>query len=120
LLQTKTIRWHIPVAMLTALGVLQLMFFALDPATHASPSIALLSGGTMLGAFFIATDPVTAATSTLGRLIYGAGIGILTFAVRQWGAYPDGIAFTVLLMNMATPLIDRYTLPRVYGERQRP
>ncbi len=120
LLQTKTIRWHIPVAMLTALGGLQLLFFGLDPATHASPTLALLSGGTMLGAFFIATDPVTAATSNLGRLIYGAGIGVLTFAVRQWGAYPDGIAFAVLLMNMATPLIDRYTLPRVYGEQQRP
>jgi electron transport complex protein RnfD len=120
LLKTTTIRWHIPVAMLIALGGLQLLAFALDPATHASPSIALLSGGTMLGAFFIATDPVTAATSNLGRLIYGAGIGALTFTLRQWGAYPDGIAFAVLLMNMTAPLIDRYTLPRVYGERRRP
>jgi len=120
LLTSNTIRWHIPIAMLTALGGLQLIVFALDPATHPSPAIALLSGGTMLGAFFIATDPVTAASSNLGRLIYGAGIGTLIFAIRQWGAYPDGIAFAVLLMNMAAPLIDRYTLPRVYGERHRP
>ena len=106
--------------MLTTLGGLQLLAFSLDPATHAAPWITLLSGGTMLGAFFIATDPVTAATSPAGRLMYGAGIGALTFAIRQWGAYPDGIAFAVLLMNMATPLLDRYTLPRVYGERHRP
>jgi electron transport complex protein RnfD len=120
LLKTKTIRWQIPVAMLTALGGLQLIFFAFDPSTYASPTIALLSGGTMLGAFFIATDPVSGATSNSGRLIYGAGIGALTFTIRQWGGYPDGIAFAVLLMNMTAPLIDRYTLPRVYGERHRP
>ena len=58
--------------------------------------------------------------SDRGRLIYGAGIGALSFAIREWGAYPDGIAFAVLLMNMAAPLIDRYTVPRVYGHRDRP
>jgi electron transport complex protein RnfD len=120
LLRKGVIRWHIPVAMLATLAGLQLLLFAYDPATHASPWIALFSGGTMLGAFFVATDPVTAATSERGRLVYGAGIGALTFAIRQWGAYPDGIAFAVLIMNMTTPLIDRYTLPRVYGHRRRP
>ena len=65
-------------------------------------------------------DPVSAAASDRGRLIYGAGIGVLCFAIRQWGAYPDGIAFAVLLMNMAVPLIDRYTVPRVYGYDRHP
>ena len=64
---------------------------------------------------FIATDPVSAATSDRGRLLYAAGIGVLTYVIRTWGAYPDGVAFAVLLMNAAVPLIDRYTIPRVYG-----
>jgi len=120
LMKAGVIRWHIPVAMLGALAAMNFVFYALEPATHVSPIIGLLSGGTMLGAFFIATDPVSAAASDRGRLIYGAGIGVLCFAIRQWGAYPDGIAFAVLLMNMAVPLIDRYTVPRVYGYDRQP
>jgi len=69
----------------------------------------------LLGAFFIATDPVSAATTNRGRLIFGAGIGLLTYSIRTWGGYPDGLAFAVLLMNAAVPLIDRYTRPRIYG-----
>ena len=63
----------------------------------------------------IATDPVSAATSGRGKLIYGAGIGVLTYVIRTWGGYPDGVAFAVLIMNLAVPLIDRYTIPRIYG-----
>jgi electron transport complex protein RnfD len=69
----------------------------------------------MLGAFFIATDPVSAAATDRGRLIFGAGIGLVTYLIRTWGGYPDGIAFAVLLMNAAVPLIDRFTVPRIYG-----
>ena len=83
-------------------------------AVRAKP-IALTAVAAMLGAFFIATDPVSAATSDRGRLIYGAGIGVLTYVIRTWGGYPDGVAFAVLLMNMAVPAIDRYTVPRAYG-----
>jgi electron transport complex protein RnfD len=119
LLFKKVIRWHIPAAMLGSMAFLYLVLYALDPATHISPVIGLFSGGTMLAAFFVATDPVSAAASERGKIIYGAGIGALCFAMRQWGAYPDGIAFAVLLMNMAAPLIDRYTLPRVYGHSGR-
>jgi electron transport complex protein RnfD len=79
----------------------------------------LFSGATMLGAFFIATDPVTAATSPSGRVIYGAAIGVLTYVIRTWGGYPDGVAFAVLMMNLARPLIDRYTIPRIYGHTDR-
>lgn len=70
----------------------------------------------MLCAFFIATDPVTASTTNNGRLIYAAGIGIFTYVIRTWGGYPDGIAFAVLLMNMAAPTIDYYTRPKAFGE----
>ena len=69
----------------------------------------------MLGAFFIATNPTSAATSDRGRLVYGFGIGLITYVIRTWGGYPDGIAFAVLMMNAAVPLIDRYTVPRIYG-----
>jgi electron transport complex protein RnfD len=75
----------------------------------------LFSGALVLGAFFIATDPVTGCTSTRGRLIFGVGVGIITLSIRRWGGYPDGVAFAVLLMNMAAPLIDRYTRPRIFG-----
>jgi len=115
LLALGIIRWHIPVAMLSAMTACAIVFKALDPGTYLGPAMHLLSGASMLGAFFIATDPVSAATSERGRLIYGAGIGILTYAIRSWGGYPDGVAFAVLLMNLAVPLIDRYTVPRVYG-----
>jgi len=75
----------------------------------------LLSGGTMLGAFFIATDPVSGSTTLKGRIVFGAGVGILTYVIRIWGGYPDGVAFAVILMNMLVPLIDYYTQPRIYG-----
>lgn len=69
----------------------------------------------MLGAFFIATDPVSASTTNLGRLIYGAAIGLTVYVIRQFGGYPDAVAFAVVIMNMAVPLIDHYTQPRTYG-----
>lgn len=71
----------------------------------------------MLGAFFIATDPVTAATTVTGRLVYGALIGMLVYIIRTWGGYPDGVAFSVLLMNVAAPMINYYTRPRTYGHK---
>jgi len=115
LLYTRIIRWHIPVAVLAGLLLPATLFHLGDPAQHASPGLHLFSGATLLGAFFIATDPVTAAASRSGRLIYGFGIGLLTYSIRTWGGYPDGVAFAVLLMNAAVPLIDRFTRPRVFG-----
>jgi electron transport complex protein RnfD len=115
LLVQRIIRWHIPVAMLGALLVCASIMSAADPGAYAGPLFHLTSGASLLGAFFIATDPVSAATSDRGRLIYGAGIGVLTYVIRTWGGYPDGVAFAVLIMNLAVPLIDRYTIPRIYG-----
>jgi electron transport complex protein RnfD len=115
LLALRIIRWHIPVAMLGALFVCASIMSAADPGAYAGPLFHLTSGASLLGAFFIATDPVSAATSDRGRLIYGAGIGVLTYVIRTWGGYPDGVAFAVLMMNLAVPLIDRYTIPRIYG-----
>lgn len=115
LIYRKVIRWQIPVAMLAGVILPATLFYLLEPGSYPPPSFHLFSGATMLGAFFIATDPVSAATSDRGRLIYGAGIGVLTYVIRTWGGYPDGVAFAVLLMNMAVPAIDRYTVPRAYG-----
>lgn len=116
LIYMKVINWRIPAAMLVSLFVIALFFSLLDTDAYANPMFHLFSGAAMLGAFFIATDPVTASTTLKGQLIYGAGIGVLTYIIRTWGGYPDGVAFAVLLMNMAVPTIDYYTRPRVFGE----
>jgi electron transport complex protein RnfD len=115
LLLRKIIRWHIPFGVLAGLLVPAGLFYFIDPALHASPGFYLFSGGTILCAFFIATDPVTAATSPKGRLLYGLGIGLLIYAIRRWGSYADGVAFAVLLMNMAAPALDYVTRPRIVG-----
>ncbi len=119
LIWRRVISWHIPVAMLGSLAVIAFVFYIIDPAHHASPLFHLFTGAAMLGAFFIATDPVTAATSRPGRLVYGAGIGLLVYIIRQWGGYPDAIAFAVLLMNMTVPIIDSHFKPRVFGHSRR-
>jgi H+/Na+-translocating ferredoxin:NAD+ oxidoreductase subunit D len=115
LLYAGVIRWHIPVAVLTGIMLPASTLWLLYPDRFAAPGFHLFSGGTLLGAFFIATDPVSAAAGARGRLIFGAAIGVLTYSIRTWGGYPDGMAFAVLLMNAAVPLIDRYTRPRIYG-----
>ena len=113
----RIITWHIPVSLLLALSVCSLVF-GWDVDMYTPVSLHLLSGATMLGAFFIATDPVSASTTPRGKLIYGAGIGILLYVIRTWGAYPDAVAFAVLLMNFAAPFIDAYTQPRTYGHKK--
>lgn len=117
LIYKKVISWHIPVTVLGSLALMAAVYFLIDRDLYASPLFHLFSGAAILGAFFIATDPVTASTTPRGRLYYGAGIGVFTYIIRTWGGYPDGIAFAVLLMNMAAPMIDYYTRPRVFGHK---
>lgn len=120
LMRKQVISWHVPGAMLATLAALYFVFYAFSPATHPSPILGLLSGGTMLAAFFVATDPVSGAASNSGKIVFGMGVAVLCFAMRKWGAYPDGIGFAVLIMNMAVPLIDRVTVPRIYGHKKGP
>lgn len=115
LLWKRVISWHIPVAMLGTLVLLAGVFYLVDPQSHPFPAFHLFSGAAIVGAFFIATDPVTACTTKKGQVIYGAAIGVLVYIIRTWGGYPDAVAFAVLLMNMAAPMIDYYTQPRVFG-----
>jgi electron transport complex protein RnfD len=119
LLLRRVIRWQIPLAMLAGLAVPAMVMHAIDPGAHVGAVFHVTSGATMLGAFFIATDPVSAATSDRGRHCFGAGIGLLTWVIRSWGGYPDGVAFAVLLMNLTVPLLDRYTVPRIHGHPRR-
>ena len=111
----RVIDWRIPAGVLLALFFLSNSFALYDYASYTPPTFHLFSGGIMLCAFFIATDPITASTTTKGRWMYGIGIGFFIFIIRTWGGYPDGIAFAVLLMNMAVPLLDYYTMPRAFG-----
>jgi len=115
LIYKKIINWQTPLAMLGSLFAIALVFYLKDPSNYASPMFHIFGGAAMLGAFFIATDPVTSCTTPTGRLVFGAGVGVITYIIRTWGGYPDGVAFSVLLMNMAAPTIDYYTRPRVYG-----
>ncbi len=119
LIWRRVISWRIPVSMLGALLLIAGLFWAIDPETHPFPAFHLFSGGAMLGAFFIATDPVSACTTPRGQLVYGALIGLFVFIIRSWGGYPDAVAFSVLLLNMAAPTIDHYTQPRIFGQRGR-
>ncbi len=116
LLMQGIIKWQMPVIFLTALFLMSILFYWYDADIYMSPVFNIFAGGTMLAAFFIVTDPVTASTTPRGRLLYAAGIGIITYIIRTWGGYPDGIAFAVLIMNAAVPFIDLYTRPRVFGE----
>lgn len=118
MLWRKVITWRIPVALLLSFTLLALGFHLYDPTRFAAPLFHLLSGGVMLGAFFIATDPVSGATTPRGQLIFGAGIGVLVFVIRGFAGFPDGVAFAVLLMNIAAPLIDHYTPARPFGQKK--
>lgn len=119
LLVKKIIRWQIPTGVFAGLLIPAGLMYIIAPGSNASPGFHLFSGATILCAFFIATDPVSAATSPKGRLVYGFGIGLLIFTIRKWGSYADGVAFAVILMNMATPAIDYLTRPHIVGHPRR-
>ena len=115
LLIQKVIRWHIPLGVGAGLLIPAGIMWMVSPGSEPSPGFHMFSGAALLCAFFIATDPVSAAASPKGRFLYGAGIGFLIYAIRTWGADADGVAFAVLIMNMAVPAIDRITRPRIVG-----
>ncbi len=111
----RIITWHIPVSILGTVALLSGILHCCNPA-YASPLAVLCSGGLMLGACFMATDYVTSPMTAKGQLIYGVAIGALTVVIRNWGAYPEGMSFAILIMNAFTPLINNYCKPRRFGE----
>lgn len=108
LLRLRVFSWHAPVGMLGSLFVISLLGWNGSASdSHGSPLFHLLTGATMLGAFFIVTEPVSGAKSPRARLMFGVGVGVLTYLIRTWGGYPDGLAFAVLLMNLGVPALER-------------
>ena len=117
LLGNKIIRWQIPATVLASIFVISILFNFVDSDVYPSALFHLFSGGTMLCAFFIATDPASSSTTPVGKIIYGTGVGLLIYVIRTWGGYPDGIAFSILIMNAMVPVIDYYTRPKALGEK---
>lgn len=115
LLAKKYITWHIPFSFIGTVAILN--FFAQLFGEHNFKMILvqIFSGGLVLGAFFMATDMVTSPLTKKGGLIFGSGAGVLTFVIRTFGGFPEGVCYAILLMNAFTPLIDRYVRPRRFG-----
>lgn len=116
LLATRIISWHIPVSFLLSAFVLSGILWLVDPTMYIDPVSSILTGGIMLGAWFMATDMVTSPITKSGQLIFGCGCGLLTIVIRNWGLYPEGVSFAILLMNAVTPLINRYTRPKHFNK----
>ncbi len=116
LLWKRVISWHIPVAFIGTVLVIGGIFWAVSPEKYPNPLFHLLTGGLLLGALFMATDMVTSPVTDKGMLIFGFGCGLLTILIRLFGGYPEGVSFAILLMNAATPLIDRFSRPKIYGQ----
>ncbi|MCK5663865.1 MAG: RnfABCDGE type electron transport complex subunit D [Thiotrichaceae bacterium] len=117
LLLRRSIDWRIPSAIFITVFLFSSIMFFSDMDKYPSPIFTLFSGGLLLGAFFMATDPVTSPLTPKGCWIFGMGIGFLVVLIRLFGGLPEGMLYAVLLMNAATPLIDRYTQPRIFGRK---
>ena len=115
MLWRKVITWHIPISIIATVFVFNGLLHLANPI-YAGPFEAIFSGGLMLGAIFMATDYVTSPMTHKGQLIYGIAIGVLTVVIRNWGSYPEGMSFAILIMNAFTPLINTYVKPKRFGE----
>jgi len=115
MLWKKVITWHIPGSILLSVILISGIFWLIDPKLYINPIYHVLTGGLMLGAVFMATDMVSSPMTPKGQIIYGIGIGIITIAIRMFGAYPEGISFAILIMNAFTPLLNTYIKPKRFG-----
>jgi len=117
LLYRGYISWHIPITFIGTVFILSGIFWLINPNQHMNPVFHILTGGLMLGAFYMATDMVTSPVTYRGMMVFGAGCGAITVIIRLFGGYPEGVSYSILLMNAATPLIDRYMRPKTFGWR---
>lgn len=112
----KVITWHIPVSFILTAFIFAGIFWLVDPTQFANPCFHLVTGGLMLGACFMATDMVTSPTSPWGMIVFGVGCGLITMIIRLFGAYPEGVSFSILIMNALVPLIDKAFKPKTYAK----
>ena len=115
LIHKKVITWHLPLSLILSIYIFSGLLHLYDQNTYMSPMFHLLNGATFLAAFFIITDPVSSPTTLKGKIIFGILIGLITVIIRNYGGYPDGIAFAVIFMNICVPLIEKFTQPKVFG-----
>jgi electron transport complex protein RnfD len=115
LLCKKIITWHIPVAFIGTAFVFSAILWLINPESYMNPVMTIFTGGIMLGACFMATDMVTSPMAKSGQLIFGFGCGLLTIIIRNWGAYPEGVSFAILIMNSVTPLLNRWCKPKRFA-----
>jgi len=108
LLYKKQITWHIPASYIGTVGLVCILF-------KRDPLLNIMAGGLILGAFFMATDMVTSPLTRKGKLAFGVGCGLLTMLIRFTGGFPEGVCYSILIMNMLTPVIDKITEPKVFG-----
>lgn len=118
MLWRNIITWHIPISILLTIFAFSGILHIVD-SSYADPMTVLFSGGVMLGAIFMATDYVTSPMTHKGQIIYGVSIAVLTIVIRNWGAYPEGMSFAILVMNAFTPLINMYVRPKRFGENRK-
>lgn len=116
--QQKIISWHLPFGFLGTLALISSLFWLVDATHYTSPVFHLFSGASMLCAFFIITDPISGPTTPKGKLYFAAAIAVITYLIRVFGGFPDGVAFAVIFMNICVPLIDALTQPRVFGHQK--
>lgn len=114
LLVTKVITWHIPVAYIGTVALITLIFPKGDMGIDYM-LYELLAGGLLIGAFFMATDYSTSPTTPVGRIVFGVGCGLITVLIRYFGSYPEGVSFSILIMNMLVWYIDKATMPKRFG-----
>jgi Na+-translocating ferredoxin:NAD+ oxidoreductase subunit D len=112
----RIISWHIPITILATVALFSGILWLANPDRFASPLFHLLTGGLMLGAIYMATDYVTSPMTGRGMIVYGAGIGIVTVLIRDFGAYPEGVQFAILIFNGFTPLINKFVKPKRFGK----
>lgn len=118
LLSKKTIDWRIPAGIILSLSAFTGIFWLINPHQYASPAFHIFAGGLLIGAFYMATDMVTSPISTKGTWIYALGIGLLVGLIRLFGGFPEGVMYAILLMNTSVPLLNRFSRPRILGERR--
>ncbi len=118
LLWRRIISWHIPISFIFTLALLTWLWGG-ESIGEADVLFSVLAGGVILGAFFMATDYVTSPLTRIAQLIFGFGCGLITFVIRKWGGYPEGVSFAILMMNATVPLLDRFFSPRIYGHIRR-